>query len=517
MYKILIVDDEKFEREGVKFLIDKYNLNLEVFESDSGEKALEYMLRNPVDILFTDIRMKGMDGLQLAEKARELKLPVKVIFMSAYGEFEYAQRAIDLKAVRYILKPVQVSEFLKVISQVIQMCEQERKDKEQQERIQEVYGKGIRYEQQKIFSQLIHGGNDNGGEEFVEPTAPVYMFSGTKPIRMVILDTRERFFDLVDSDFDQCLADLLRRPFDAVNLNECQSLIFMEVLDEENKFDLESLGTVIVNWFNEKYSRDMYLVFSGPIHHVGQIREAYSEFESILESKFFYEHGVILFTGSARLDDNRSINVEELLGEIRNDVERKDFTSVRMLFERLFLYLQGGTQISSIYLKYICMELLKSIFEASSKRDSTSFKNYLQLIYNTNKLSDLIKLMISVIDSRESSSSHTPDSMRKVIEDIVKFIESDYRRDLSVEELAERVYLTPNYLSHLFKKHKGVSIIKFITSTRMEKAKQLLTNTHKKVADISEETGYSNVAYFCSLFKTYHGKTPTQFREDLGV
>ncbi|MCY9693582.1 response regulator [Paenibacillus alginolyticus] len=134
MLKMLVVDDDKFERDGVKFLIEKYSLDLEISEADSGESALAYIESNDIDILFSDIRMKGMDGLQLAAKVRELDKPVKVIFMSAYGEFEYAQRAIDLNAIRYILKPVQVSEFIKVVSQVIQLCEQELKSKAQQER-----------------------------------------------------------------------------------------------------------------------------------------------------------------------------------------------------------------------------------------------------------------------------------------------------------------------------------------------------------------------------------------------
>ncbi|MFC5650268.1 response regulator [Paenibacillus solisilvae] len=157
MLTMLIIDDEPFERDGVKFLIEKYNLELVTYEADSGENALEFLKHNQVDILFTDIRMKGMDGLQLAEKVREMQLPMKVIFMSAYGEFEYAQRAIDLKAIRYILKPVQVEEFLIVVSQVIQLCEEERKAKAQQERMEVAYRNEVHYEKQKLLSKLILG------------------------------------------------------------------------------------------------------------------------------------------------------------------------------------------------------------------------------------------------------------------------------------------------------------------------------------------------------------------------
>lgn len=155
LLKMLVVDDDKFERDGVRFLVDKYGLHLEIFEADSGESALLYIESHDIDILLTDIRMNGMDGLQLAEKVRELGKPIKTMFMSAYGEFEYAQKAIDLKAIHYILKPVQVSEFIKNMTEVIELCEEALKLKVQQEKLEAAYLKEVRYEKQKQLTDII--------------------------------------------------------------------------------------------------------------------------------------------------------------------------------------------------------------------------------------------------------------------------------------------------------------------------------------------------------------------------
>lgn len=517
MYKLLLVDDERFQRAGIKFIIEKYNLNLDVVEADSGEKAWEYLQHNPVDILLTDIRMKEMSGLQLAENVRTLNSSVKVIFMSAYSEFEYAQRAIDLNVMKYILKPVEVSEFLKVFSQVIEMCDQDKKAKEQTNRMQRIYGKGIRYEQQKIISQLVYGNNSGSIDHMIDLSTVMCFFSNYDHFRMVILDCSERFFDQIDEDFEQELSNHMQRKFDMVDLNEHQCLLFMEAFEEESKSDLEILGSRLITWFNEQFGKDLYMAFSGMIHQASQIREAYNEFEMLLESKFFYNKGVVFFTGTVSLNDQNGMNVEKMLEEINRDVDRKDYSAVRVHFERLAIMLQANEQVSSIYLKYICMEIVKKLITSSPTRNSANFKKNLELVYNTNKLNDLIALMISLLEESESSGKEGEDSKRKVIAEVIRIIETEYHRDISVEEIAERVYLSPNYLSHLFKKQEGVSIIKYITSIRMEKAKYLLQNTHKKIADISEETGYRNVAYFCSLFKTYYGNAPTQFREEFQV
>lgn len=514
MYKLLLVDDERFQRAGIKFIIEKYNLNLDVAEVDSGEKAWEYLQHNHVDILLTDIRMKELSGLQLAEKVRTLDSPIKVIFMSAYGEFEYAQRAIDLNVIKYILKPVEVSEFLKVFSQVIELCDQEQEAKDQNNRMQRIYGKGIRYEQQKIISQLVYG---SYSDNMMDLSTLMCFFSSYDHFRMVILDCSERFFDQIDEDFEQELSTRMQRKFDMVDLNEHQCLLFMEAFEEESKHDLEALGSRLIDWFNEQYSKDLYMVFSGMIHQASQIREAYNEFEMLLGSKFFYNQGVVFFTGTVSLDARNEMNVEEMLEIIKRDVERKDYSAVRVHFERLAILLQANEQVSSIYLKYICMEIVKKLITSSSNRNSANFKENLKLVYNTNKLNDLIRLMISMLEESESTGKDGDDSKRKVIAEVIHIIETEYHQDISVEEIAERVYLSPNYLSHLFKKQEGVSIIKYITSVRMEKAKNLLLTTHKKVADISVETGYRNVAYFCSLFKTYYGNAPTQYREESSI
>src|SRR5699024_10871916 len=115
MYKILIVDDESSEREGISFLIKKYEFPLKIVEASNGQEALDYVKEHHVDILFTDIKMPYMDGLELARNVYELYPDMSIIIFSAHDEFDYAKDAIEVRAVDYLLKPIDLDEFRKLM------------------------------------------------------------------------------------------------------------------------------------------------------------------------------------------------------------------------------------------------------------------------------------------------------------------------------------------------------------------------------------------------------------------
>ncbi|MDQ6423475.1 response regulator [Paenibacillus sp. LHD-117] len=514
---MLIVDDERFEREGVQFLIEKHGLELETFEADSGESALAFMKDQPVDILFSDIRMKGMDGLELAARIRELDIPVKVIFMSAYGEFEYAQRAIDLKAIRYILKPVQVEEFLRVLTQVIKLCEEERQAMAKQIRLEEAYRNETYYTKQKLLSDLILGQTDvrQADVDAFQQAFPMAN-EGHPLVRLIMLDSRNRFFDRLDQDFERRLADVIDGGFDVAHLNEFQSLLVTQADAAESKEGLIEWGKRLIGWFRETYGGDVSVVVGGTAGDIKQLYNQYQALESMLEYKFFYDEGTVLLANPDAIGASaQTFSADDALEELRQSIGRSRYDQAKARFEQLFNELQNSERFPVVYIKFVCTEIVKAVFDASANKRPETFKLNLDLIYRAAKLSDLRKVVLNILEeSAQPSASGSQESMRKVIEDIVRIIESEYGADLSLESLAERVYLSPSYLSHLFKKHKGTSFNKYLTLHRMEKTKELLLTTNRKIVDVGLEVGYANFPYFSSLFKNHYGKTPSQFREE---
>ncbi len=121
MLQMLIVDDELEEREGILFLLQKYQFDISTTQAPNGKIALEYLQEHPVDILFTDVRMPFMDGLTLAKEALTIQPEIRIILFSGFSEFEYAKTAMSLGVREYILKPVNIQEFCTVIQRV---CEE---------------------------------------------------------------------------------------------------------------------------------------------------------------------------------------------------------------------------------------------------------------------------------------------------------------------------------------------------------------------------------------------------------
>lgn len=125
MYKIFLADDEIWVIMGLKKLIEKIGAPFQVVgEASNGVMALEEIEKKKPDVLITDIRMPGMDGLELMKEIRKKKLDTKVVLVSGYAEFDYAQKAIRMGAVDYLLKPVEAETFAKVLENLEKMLDE---------------------------------------------------------------------------------------------------------------------------------------------------------------------------------------------------------------------------------------------------------------------------------------------------------------------------------------------------------------------------------------------------------
>lgn len=170
---------------------------------------------------------------------------------------------------------------------------------------------------------------------------------------------------------------------------------------------------------------------------------------------------------------------------------------------------------SQIYVKYLYSNILKRLFDNSSIAYG-DFKMSLDSLFEENSLSGIHKMMLALsaqfmeMNTAEESggSEH-----KKVIRSVIEIVEQYYQEDISLQSIAEEVYLSPSYLSYLFKKEVGVSLIKYITMTRLDKAKELLLSGNMKISDIAAKVGYQNYSYFNITFKNNVGVSPAQFRE----
>jgi two-component system, response regulator YesN len=512
LLRILVVDDEAIERNGLKRLISKYQLELEVYEAENGEEALELLRAHAMDILITDIKMPFMDGMELSKRAREQFPELRIIIFSAYGEFEYAQKAIRFQIFSYLLKPIDVHEFVQVFTSVIDACKQERLEKERQLALLEGYQRGMEYEKEKLLLDLIHTGISEPGYD------PLDMQEG-RFVQLVLIDFGERFFDRETHIFPELLYSAIASKLEYVNLNESQSLLFIlhdHAVEQEETYRLgERLLKEITSFCDETVT----LVVSGAVSTTAQLKEQYHLMETLLEHKFFYKESMVLYTdANSSMRPLEQDSTAKLLESIHWHLSVKDYFGFQKGVELFFSTVDGSGQNSAIYMKYLCIELTKKMLEATGKELQIDFQRYVEQIFGSKSLEELKSHVLAAMKLLQTDAqlSSSMEDTKKVIKDIVQLVEKHYMEDISLKWIADKVYLTQTYVSYLFSKEMGQTLVKYITWVRMRKAAELLKETNMTIVHISEKVGYVNDSYFGKIFKTHYGVSPAKYREMSG-
>ncbi len=202
---------------------------------------------------------------------------------------------------------------------------------------------------------------------------------------------------------------------------------------------------------------------------------------------------------------------EELTSLIIQNIRHKNINGVKDKFEILCNKYLGEASFSQIYVKFVFSSIIKELNMHMTDIEQKVIEKEIEELYQCTKIADVIKIAEKNIKRFEKHIVNS--EVRNEIQSIKKYIYENYQHDISVELLAEKVGLSPSYLSSIFKKETGENLSKFMKNYRMERAEELLVNTNKKVINICEEVGYTNVSYFCQNFKEYYGVSPERFRQ----
>ena len=193
--------------------------------------------------------------------------------------------------------------------------------------------------------------------------------------------------------------------------------------------------------------------------------------------------------------------------QIRRARINRDGAALQEGLDLLFSKYRTRSNQSQIYVKFVFSNLLTTLYPYVQPEEgggNPSLDSMISSLYLQPDIFEIVKLVQNMASRIIRNFSQGP-SIRKEILEVTEYIEKNYGKELSVEQLASVVYLTPDYLSRLFKKSMGKSISQYIRQFRMEKAKALLTGTNRKVIDIGREEGYPHYSYFCPSFRDYFG------------
>lgn len=526
--KLLIADDEPIVRNGIAGSIPWESKGFtEVYTAEDGLIAYQKTREYNIDVLLADIRMPGMDGLELIQKVKELDDSIKVIILTAYDDFDYARKAVSLGAVDYLLKPVDPDLLIETVLKAKAAREKERSEREENQRVREVLADSMPELRERFFNSLLKG---EWGLHMLKKAEylnihidDVYSFC-----LAVMLEETD---DLSEEDKQIEMFKLRRAMEDYIcrlNLNgfvtEQQGNIQMLILNGyKDKNQTQKLWEQIGENLHEFIAAEGFNVTLGVGNIADNLRRIHTSAEQAINAvgyRFYLGKGSVIYLKDVEPSGNSIYqDIYEITQSLLPYIKRGESDEVNEQIDTIFRSMAQSMVPISVARRWIfeiVMTLSRAMYEINENPDML-FKdsdpwhevNSLKTLEELKKwLDDLIITSMEYIDIRKNSRN------MDIVNEIYKIVEQRFKeQDLNLNAIADILHYTPNYLSFVFKQITGENFTDFLTRYRIEKAKKLLTDKRTKVYNVSTEVGYADPKYFSKIFKKITGYTPAEFRE----
>lgn len=536
MIKIFLVEDEIAIRKGIKNSIDWEKEGYEfVGEAGDGELAYPMILKTKPDILITDIKMPFMDGLQLSKLVRKELPATKILILSGYDEFEYAKEAIKLQVAEYLLKPISSAKLLDVLAQVKEVIRQEQEEKELIKKYKEDMKENRELEKERFLNQIITQNLslaqilETGESLGMDLSAPLY---NILLLKITENGEKQETYAEIESALDTLSGVFsFRRGVD--------EWLFLLTADDAEKMErrIESCRKT-VRQITEKTDPpvEYFGALGNPVERLREIKNSLKEAEKKFAFQYLKKWNQILeipvrdVGSSENPQTEKKENEELLISSVQVDklnhkiIENFIHTGLRRevsnFVDDYFMSLGEKSVQSLMFRQYVAMDFYLAAVAFLERLGFSSkelvercgdLKEMEQVIQTIEQTKEYIKKVLdATLECRESVSRKRYSDLLK---EAVSYIEHHYEEeDISLNQVAASVNISPSHFSTIFSKEMGETFIEYLTNVRMERAKQLLRSSTMKTAEIAYAVGYKDAHYFSYLFKKVQKCTPREFR-----
>jgi CheY-like chemotaxis protein/AraC-like DNA-binding protein len=497
MYRVILVEDEPAAAENVYDIIRIYCPRFELVASgENGEEGLNLARTHHPDLLLTDIRMPGMNGLELIIRLHEELPGIKTMILSGYQDFEYARTALRHGAIDYLLKPISPATLQDTLNRAIPVLENSRENKAIN-LIRELLNRETRdppecktYFPAPLYTAGIcrKNGLPKRFSAFKLPVPPEFRISG---------DT----VDMYGRDEMECLH------IEAAGLPPSKELIqniswlnrdtpgYSTIVFYEKAFPMRELPA-IAGLLYDTLNREL---------RVGTSKIIFTSAEEPLKKSQIFssnrDNCLMYYLKEKRFDKVRAILLETICA--CEKAELPQFLAeeeLRFILEeiRIFRENSGGTQNPAR--KEPIEFLLDDAFCYATNYEDLKES----LLYILDKLLPEEEQPINKVDTPEFFSL------------IEEYIKSHLAETISLQQLCIRFGISQTYMSRLFRKYKGRSFIDYLTCIRIEKAKEILSDGTTLIKDAAAMTGFTDQFYFSRVFKSLTGQPPSDFASGTG-
>ncbi len=517
MYNILLTDDEQIVIDSIKFIIDKnFAGQVTVHTALSGTEALEIATKENIDIIFMDINMPGLNGLETVSCITKLKPEVVIIILSAFDRFQYAQEAMNLGVFKYITKPVNRNIIIQTIRSAMNSVDNNRgKLNADQELHKKLDLASPLIESDFIYACIFNNDSSFDLSAYLDyfnisgypccfccfefPNInPETQFKTYQYIRTIIKEAQNCLVSSFMMNRIAVLFPILSQSTEPEPVHELINAIYSTLsfkIGAGIRAGVSSITTDILTLkrsYNEAVMALNKTPANGGIYFTGRNTSIVPE---TADDTGTYRNQLLM---RLRAGDSSSVKSLFELYSAQIIATEKDLNKIKNSFFELIVTARNITcEINPEFQNQAFSDAF-SIF--STQTDIASLKEYV-----SKTLLEYLGVILSVHEHKENP----------IIKKVCDYIYKNTKSDISLEQMAEYVNVSSFYLSKLFKEDKGVTFINFLNDTRLEKSRELLQNPELSIKEITAEVGYNDQNYFSRIFRNKYGVTPTEFRSGL--
>lgn len=542
MHRLLIVDDEMLIVDGLFDLFQSVtDVELETFRAYSSSQALEIVSQHKIDLVFTDIRMPGKSGLELQQEIVRRWPNAKVIFLTGYNDFDYAQQAIRGGGFDFILKTEGEERILETFYQAIRDISFQMEEEELLSKAKRQMQLALPTLQKDYLLFMMEDGKTAKAEtrkhRFDELEIPL---RADRPVKQIVCRVDEWFEEMNHYEkallvyaiqniaeelmHDACLFGFSYHP------NQLLWFVQPKLADSERDWqDLngtlrDSVGSI------QAVSKNLLKLPVSLFLSSGYVswEEAGSQFIKLkaLQGRGIGQNKEIVLFDAAAPEKDGSVDHDRIQKSVRLQKRIKLLETYlesgqNEKFELLYLDLSADAKSLSPYslrqLHHAVAAMLLGYMNACGMIEDVASKMDLERMLEDSsrvtwedKNADLLQLAHYIF---EQKSKEQTNKSFETVEQLKEFIQEELDKELSLTRLSEVVHMNTSYLSRFFKQMTGRNLTEYIMDLRIAKAKTLLRETDLKIQDIAGKVGFDAPAYFIRLFKKETNLTPMEYRE----
>jgi two-component system response regulator YesN len=531
MLKIIIVDDERKTIEGIRQCLDWSLFNIEVVgHARNGRDGLKLASQVLPDIVLTDIKMPIMDGIEFSRELKRCHPHIKVIFISGYSDVEYMKSAFKEGVIDFILKPIDIVELESVIKKTSELCESEQKIQKEKDAMERKIRESIPLLQNQFFSSLV--ADEITQREVIQD-------------RMELLGIQlpeEGLYIVLNVDIDDYPSQLLKETsyqkrrisanvlallrenlhdrgvcFELAEGNFVILVYLSNVNTDQQAIEVDALAVTMQKSINDQLGLSVTIGIGECVSVIEKVSLSYYRAKYAVNQKLHLGKNQIIYADQTwTVQEQEMVLSYKTYEQVYMSLKDGNIEKAIDLINQVFIEMSQSTSLDYSVVQSVCLQFTTVIQRINSEFSGEAIADAyttIQELFQLETIEDMKEFLLhNCRKVHELLAAKQERNTSKAVEQIKAMICNRYSESLTVDQIAKEVFLSPAYACLLFKKETGETINNYLTTVRIEKAKELLRIERSKLYEVCLDVGYSDPKYFSKLFKKVTGLSPSVYK-----